>query len=84
MKRYSFRFRDDETPHFNDAEFPNDEVARLEALNCARDLLVEQVLERQGERPTGLAVRVFAEDGSEVASVRFEDVPPDDVIRARL
>jgi hypothetical protein len=76
MPIYRFEFRDGDIVRVvDDAEFPDDQAARDEALRSATDLLIEAKL--HDETRTGWAARAY-KAGQLLTEVNFSDINLDD------
>lgn len=79
MPKYRFEFADGGRQQIPDVELPNDQAARNEAMNSAKDLVKEAAL--KDEPHTGSAVRVFSESGQQVADVHFEHIDREELAK---
>ena len=79
MPKYRFEFADDGRQQIPDVELPNDQAARAEAMNSAKDLVKEAAL--KDETRAGWAVRVFKESGQQIAEVHFEHVDREELAK---
>ena len=73
MPRFFFHLRDGETAEDPDGIFlPNADMARLEAIRSARDIMAEDV--RQGRLALSFRIEVTDENGEPIFAVPFREV----------